>query len=735
MKNPLRSMKLWQKFSAIGVIATVMCAVPLVQLVQYKNSEIDVAQSEDDGLDPVRTAVALQRQVQAHRGLSALVLNGQAEADTERRARQAEVNTQHARLQEQLATLGYTKPAEEAKAWKAAWDQLGGQVDSRSTQAADSFAAHTALVDRNLSLIDHVADASGLSLDPVSATYYVMTAVIDHLPRLAEATALLRGTGTALLAQGEISAVQRAELTSELHDAEYLYRRASEQIHKAIEISPALGKQLDSALAANKAEVDRFTALVQGQLLAEAKPTLAAADYFKAGTGAVDAQYKLLDANAGALEELLHSRIHDTAQARTILLAGLGVLALLAVGLGVAITRSVTGPLNHAVDAASAVADGDLDFRIDAHGHDEAAALLQRFEQMQASLVERRQADAAQMAHTQAEAEAAQQTAAEINAAVDGATQGDFTQRIALDGKAEFHANLCGKFNQLIETISGTIAEVRSAASQLSSASEQVSQTSQSLAHSASQQAASVEETTASLHEISASVKQNAESATVTDGIATQAASEAMEGGQAVSQTVDAMKSIATKISIIDDIAYQTNLLALNAAIEAARAGEHGKGFAVVAAEVRKLAERSQTAAREIGQLAGDSVHLAERAGHLLGRMVPSIHKTSELVQEIAAASGEQSDGVNQITGAMNHLNTATQQTAASSEELSGTADELSSHAQRLQSLMAGFRLSGDGGAGAGTPTRPTSAHPARSAAPALRFGQGARPQLQTDHA
>jgi hypothetical protein len=182
------------------------------------------------------------------------------------------------------------------------------------------------------------------------------------------------------------------------------------------------------------------------------------------------------------------------------------------------------------------------------------------------------------------------------------------------------------------------------------------------------------------------------------------------------------MQSIASKIRVIDDIAYQTNLLALNAAIEAARAGEHGKGFAVVAAEVRKLAERSQVAAQEIGTLAGNSVHLAEKAGALLGRMVPSIHKTSELVQEIAAASGEQSDGVNQITGAMNHLNSTTQQTASASEELSATA----------QDLMAFFRLDGDGaesGQAHGRQTAPSSA------STALRFGQGGgQGRGQADH-
>ncbi len=281
----------------------------------------------------------------------------------------------------------------------------------------------------------------------------------------------------------------------------------------------------------------------------------------------------------------------------------------------------------------------------------------------------------------------------ELDATVDAAGRGDLTARMRTRGLSGNHLQVATKLNGLIEAFAGTLRQVDGATQSLLSTAAQVSQTAATLSNGASQQAASVEETTASLHEISTSVRQNAESATVTDGIATQAATEALDGGQAVSQTVEAMKSIAQKIGIVDDIAYQTNLLALNAAIEAARAGEHGKGFAVVAAEVRKLAERSQTAAREIGQLAGNSVQLAERAGHLLQRMLPSIHKTSELVQEIAAASGEQNGSVKQITGAMNHLSSTTQQTAAASEQLSASAADLTNRADELQALMRQFRL------------------------------------------
>ncbi|WP_454691930.1 methyl-accepting chemotaxis protein [Achromobacter aloeverae] len=247
----------------------------------------------------------------------------------------------------------------------------------------------------------------------------------------------------------------------------------------------------------------------------------------------------------------------------------------------------------------------------------------------------------------------------------------------------------------MVGRLSQVVTEVNSSAEALAGASEEVSATAQSLSQASSEQAAGVEETSASIEQMTASIAQNTENAKVTDGMATKAAAEAAEGGEAVASTVTAMKQIAQKIGIIDDIAYQTNLLALNAAIEAARAGEHGKGFAVVAAEVRKLAERSQVAAQEIGDVAGSSVDLAERAGRLLEQMVPNIRKTSDLVQEITAASEEQSSGVSQINAAVGQLSQTTQQNASSSEELAATAEEMSSQAEQLQQAMAFFKLSG----------------------------------------
>lgn len=264
---------------------------------------------------------------------------------------------------------------------------------------------------------------------------------------------------------------------------------------------------------------------------------------------------------------------------------------------------------------------------------------------------------------------------------------------VAIDIPSTDRNSLLASVQIMKQQLANTIADVRSSALALASASEEVSATSQNLSKAASIQASSVEETSASIEEISVSITQNSDNAKITHEMADKSAKDAVSGGKAVSETVQAMQKIAEKISLIDEVAYQTNLLALNAAIEAGRAGEHGRGFAVVASEVRKLAARSQFAAQEISHLVLDSLNLADRAGALLGSMVPSIERTAELTQGIATASNQQSTGMQHINTAIEQINHAMQQNAAASEQLTSTAEEMFSQASNLQQLMGLFNL------------------------------------------
>jgi methyl-accepting chemotaxis protein len=262
------------------------------------------------------------------------------------------------------------------------------------------------------------------------------------------------------------------------------------------------------------------------------------------------------------------------------------------------------------------------------------------------------------------------------------------------------------------------VTDINSASSEVASGSQQLSSTAQEMSQGATEQAASVEEISSSMEQMSSNIKHNAENAQMTEKIAHKTSMSAEEGGKAVTQTVEAMKIIASKTNIIEEIARSTNMLALNASIEAARAGEYGKGFAVVASEVGKLAERSQKEAGEISKLSSESVKIAEHAGTTINAIIPDIKRTAELVQEISASSNEQDTGANQINQAILQLDQVIQQNASASEESASMAEELAGQAGQMQDIISFFSLTNAGETAARQMPHAETHSPTRSTTP-----------------
>ncbi len=355
--------------------------------------------------------------------------------------------------------------------------------------------------------------------------------------------------------------------------------------------------------------------------------------------------------------------------ARTTLIAVAALALLIAVAGAVYISLLVSGGLKRIGVALDAVAIGDLEREVTVNTNDEIKDLVNIVNGMTASL--RKSAD----------------LAGEIAGGNLTVEHQPLSDRDAL-GLA---------LKSMIERLRNVVGDSSAAANNVAAGSQQLSASSEQVSQGATEQAAAAEEASAAMEQMAANIKQNADNAAQTEKIARQSSKDAEASGVAVDRAVGAMRTIAEKIGIVQEIARQTDLLALNAAVEAARAGEHGKGFAVVASEVRKLAERSQTAAAEISSVSSETVKAAADAGDMLGKLVPDIRRTAELVSEISAACREQDIGASQINQAIQQLDQVTQQNAGASEQISSTSEELATQAEELQQSIAFFRVEDHG--------------------------------------
>ena len=335
----------------------------------------------------------------------------------------------------------------------------------------------------------------------------------------------------------------------------------------------------------------------------------------------------------------------------------------------------------------------------------------------------------------------------EVGAIVRNALQGDLRERVPLSGKSGFFATLAGGLNELLENNAAMVRQIKQAAAAVHHGADEISQGNANLSQRTEEQSSSLEETASSMEEMTSTVRQNAENAGQANQLASAARDQAEKGGVVVGRAVrsmmdinEASKKIADIIGVIDEIAFQTNLLALNAAVEAARAGEQGRGFAVVATEVRSLAGRSATAAKEIKGLIQDSVRKVEdgsvlvtQSGQTLEQIVNAVKKVSDIVAEIAAASREQSSGIEQVNKAVMQMDEMTQQNAALVEEATAASQAMAEQAARLSEMMARYQVAGDDAQSAAATAPSTTTHDSRPpASPAKDRRRAGRPWAPT---
>lgn len=648
MQSLLSRLSLSAKFAILGATALVLLALPTTMVVLMDQAKIAVKQHAGEGVEVSRPLMQALQSIQQHRAAAAVFLASRGAAGEEGlRASTARADAAIEQVNAHLRAIDSKAPA--AEAWSGAvgdWRVLRESSASQTLSVAQSYERHVAVLRRVLDANNLMLDQYGLSLDNDLDSYSLSMAAMSDLPALTEELGKARARGTAMLSLGRASESERLGLANMLERAQERAAGVNRAFGKASGANPELASLLQAPSAEAQQLAERAIALAQSAIVQATVLDLAPAEYVKVFTQAIDAQYRVAAVATDFLKGLLDRQAAAARNEVVVLLGILALVVILAVVFSIAVVRSITRPIAAAVASAKRAANGDLSVRNTVIGNNETAQLL-------------------------------------------------------------------GALNDMNDGLAKLVGDIRAGAYNISGAAGEIAMGNTDLSRRTEEQAASLEETAASMEELTVTVKENADKATQASALARTGAQTARDGGAAVGVLKTAMKDITDSArqigeitSVIDSIAFQTNILALNAAVEAARAGEHGKGFAVVASEVRALAQRSASAAKEIKSLIDRSIERvragdasADQAVTTVASAVQAISNVTVIMEEIAAASVEQSAGIEQVNIAVTQMDAVTQQNAALVEEASAAATSMAEQAQLLRDGVAVFRIVGDDGA------------------------------------
>lgn len=641
MLNWIQNLKLSAKLGLIATLIGASLFAVTALLIAEQQSKIAFAEQEVKGALYLRPLRQLMERLPDRRRMAvdqARGLQGAPAADRDRKIDQAfeELIAIDAELGEDLLTSleelnARQRPEVFPSALREEWSRIKGRNYSDPVEADKDYSA---LIARVRGLIMHIGDTSLLILDPDIDSYYTMSVILIRGPDMQDQLKGLSDFLARTLPAGGFAADDRTQLIIQTG----LIESNADAIHNEMERA-----FID---APNFSRSETFQSALSPDLNRSTREIKEAIALVRSRALDVDPPQLSVSESDAALRTALaaHFRFWDAANVQMVELLEIRIrgfriqqiLALCGVLLSVAVTLFVT-------------------------------------------LFVRRE-----MTHRLARA------AGTLNRMAEG----DMTERVTADSRDEV-GSMLGAMGAMSERLVQALRDIQNEAEFITLTAGNLDDTARQLSDGVLQQSTSVQETAVSLQEISRTISNNADNAAITENQARAAAQEAQAGKKSVAETLVAMRSIADKVHLIEEIANQTNLLSLNASIEAVRAGEHGRGFAVVAEEVRKLADLSRRASQEIEALARKTLGMAEDSGRLLERLAPAIQQTADYVQMIAQSSREQSVGVSQIQAAIEQLERAARNSAQAADTTAGSSEELKAHALSLKRALGFFRFGG----------------------------------------